>query len=75
MNMRSFYYSILISEVKDIESHVLQALEKAPSTKTLKFHLEFNFKIFQKQKRKKRLQLIGTTFLPLELTLLNSMST
>ena len=36
----------MISEVKDMKSHVLWALGK----KTLKFHLELNFKKFQEKK-------------------------
>ena len=33
-----------------MESQVLQALEKTPNKKTLKFHLELNFNNFQERK-------------------------
>ena len=41
--LETFIHSILMSEVKDMESKVLQALEKLQTKKTLKFHLELNF--------------------------------
>ena len=53
-----------------MESQVLQALGKTPNKKTLKFHFELNFNNFQERKN----GLIATTFSPLELALLDSMS-
>ena len=46
-------HSILISEVKDMESKVLQIVKKAPKRKTLKFHLKLNFDNFQERKNRK----------------------
>ena len=43
----------MMNEVKGIASQDLQALEKIPNKKTLKFHLELNFKKFRKGKMEK----------------------
>ena len=43
----------MMSEVKDMDSQVLWALEKIPNKKTLKIHLEFNFFNFQERKNVK----------------------
>ena len=68
-------HSILISEVKDTRSNVLQALWKIPNTKkTLKCHLELNFNNFLEKKRK-RFRLITIIFSLLGLTILDLMST
>ena len=69
MNMESFYSFLMISEVKDSKSHVLQALGKILK-KTWKFHHDSILIM----KRRKRLQFIASTFSLLGLTLLNSMS-
>ena len=50
-------------------------LEKFQTKKTLKFHLEFNLNNFQKRKNGNFLGLIAMIFSPLELTLLDLMST
>ena len=42
-----------MSEVKDMESQVLQAFRKTPNKKTLKFHLELNFYNFQERRNGK----------------------
>ena len=42
-----------MSEVKDMENQALQALERTPKSKTLKFHLELNFNYFQERKNGK----------------------
>ena len=39
-----------MSEVKDMESEAMRALEKTQNKKILKFHLEFNFNNFQERK-------------------------
>ena len=43
----------MMSEVKDVESQVLWALEKTLSKKNLKFHLKLNFYNFQERKNGK----------------------
>ena len=43
----------MISEVKDIESHVLWALWKIMNKKNLKFHIELNLNNFQERKYEK----------------------
>ena len=43
----------MMNKVKDMESQVLQAFEKIPNKKTLKFHLELNSKNFKKGKNGK----------------------
>ena len=43
-------HSILVSEVKDTKSHVLQALGNIPNKKLVKFYLQLNFKNFKKEK-------------------------
>ena len=53
MNMESFDSFILISEVKNMENHILQELENSPNKKNLKFYLEFNFNNFQERKKGK----------------------
>ena len=42
-----------MSEVKDMESQVLQALGKTLNEKNLKFHLELNLNNFQERKNGK----------------------
>ena len=49
---KALIHSILISEVKDTKSHVLQGLWKIQNKKTLKFHLKLNFNNFKKEKWK-----------------------
>ena len=43
-------HSILMSEVKYLESQVLWALGKTPNQKNLRFDLEFNFNNFYERK-------------------------
>ena len=50
MTLQASIHSILICEVKDMESQVLWALGKTSNKKTLKFHLELNFNKFQEKK-------------------------
>ena len=57
-----------------MESQVLHALGKIQTRKTLKFHIELNFYNSQEREMDKFL-LIATTFTPLELTLLDFVST
>ena len=47
---KALIHSILISDVKDMKSHVLRALGKISNKKALKFHLEFNFNNFHGRK-------------------------
>ena len=50
MNMGSLIYSIMISEVIDMEVKICWHLEKFQIKKTLKFHLELIFNNFQGKK-------------------------
>ena len=50
MNIGTLIYSILMSEVKDMENQFLLALEKLQTKNTLKFHLVPNFNNFQERK-------------------------
>ena len=58
-----------------MESQVLRALGKTLNKKILKFHLKLNFHNFPRKKKWKSFRLIATTFSPLGLALLDSMST
>ena len=53
MNIEALIHSILIHELEVTKTHVLQALGKILTKRTLKFHLEFNFNNFQKEKMEK----------------------
>ena len=50
LTLEALIHSILICEVKDMESQVLQALGKTLDQKALKYHLKLNFNNFQERK-------------------------
>ena len=73
--MGAWIHSFLTSEVKDVESQVLQAFEKTPNKKKFEVSSWIQVQQFSRQEKWKSFRLIVTIFSLLELSLFEFGST